>query len=213
MDAAWIVGLAASPWLLPALFALVVGDAFLVVLPSETAVVALGALAATTGDPALGATVAVAAVGAVVGDGLCYLMGRRIGLDRWRWQRRARVAAALERARLGVHRRTAVLVFTARYVPFARIAVNLAAGAGRVPLRRYLPLSLAAGIAWAGYNVTIGAVVGSALPESPLLAVAVSIPIAIILGLVVDRVVTGLDARRSPSPDDEPEATPPRDRR
>ncbi|MBT2500505.1 DedA family protein [Agromyces sp. ISL-38] len=208
MDAAWIIGLAASPWLLPALFALVVGDAFLVVLPSETAVVALGALAATTGDPAVGATISVAAAGAVVGDGLCYLVGRRIGVDRWRWQRQARVAAAIERATLGVRRRTAVLVFTARYVPFARIAVNIAAGAGRVPLRRYLPLSLAAGIAWAGYNVTIGAVVGSALPENPLLAVVVSVPIAIVLGLLVDRVVSGLDARRRPSPDDEPEALP-----
>ena len=159
--------LAASPWLLPALFALVVGDAFLVVLPSETVVVALGALSATTGAPALAAIIPVAAAGAVVGDGLCYLIGRRIGLDRWRWQREGRIGAALDRVRESVHRRTAVLVFTARYVPFARIAVNLAAGAGRVPLRRYLPLSFAAGVAWACYNVAIGAVVGSALRDSP----------------------------------------------
>jgi membrane-associated protein len=209
MDDAWIDGLAASPWLLPALFGLVVGDAFLVILPSETVVVALGALSATTGAPALAVIIPVAAAGAVIGDGLCYLIGRRIGLDRWRWQREGRVGAALERVRRSVHRRTAVLVFTARYVPFARIAVNLAAGAGRVPLRRYLPLSFAAGVAWACYNVAIGAVVGSALRDSPLLAVAVSIPIAIVLGLVVDRVVAGLDARRTPSPDGEPEATPP----
>lgn len=213
MDDAWIAGLAASPWLLPALFGLVVGDAFLVILPSETAVVALGAVSATTGAPAIGAIIPVAAAGAVLGDTLCYLIGRRIGLDRWRWQRVGRVAAALERVREGVHRRTAVLVFTARYVPFARIAVNLAAGAGRVPLRRYLPISFAAGIAWAGFNVGIGAVVGSAFHESPLPAVAISIPVAIVLGLVVDRVVAGLDARRAPSPDDEPEATPPPSRR
>jgi len=213
VDDAWIDGLAASPWLLPALFGLVVGDAFLVILPSETAVVALGAVSAATGAPAIGAIIPVAAAGAVVGDTLCYLIGRRIGLDRWRWQRVGRVAAALERVREGVHRRTAVLVFTARYVPFARIAVNLAAGAGRVPLRRYLPLSLAAGVAWAGYNVAIGAIVGSAIRDAPLMAVGISIPIAIALGLVIDRVVAGLDARRTSSPDDEPEATPPSSRR
>lgn len=213
MDDGWIAGLAASPWLLPALFGLVVGDAFLVVLPSETAVVALGALSTTTGAPAIGVVIPVAAAGAIVGDALCYLIGRRIGLDRWRWQREGRIGVAIERARDGVHRRTAVLVFTARYVPFARIAVNLAAGAGRVPLRRYLPISFAAGIAWAGYNVGIGAVVGSAFQESPLVAVAISIPIAIVLGLVVDRVVAGLDARWAPSPDDESGATPPPDRR
>jgi len=100
-----------------------------------------------------------------------------------------------------VDRRTAVLVFTARYVPFARIAVNLAAGAGRVLLRRYLPLSLAAGIAWALYNVGVGAIVGSAFRDTPLVAVAVSIPVAIGLGLLVDRIVAGLDARTASSPD------------
>ncbi|MFC9560406.1 DedA family protein [Agromyces sp. NPDC056965] len=197
MDDAWLVSLAASPWLLPALFALVVGDAFLVVLPSETLVVALGALAATTGSPALWQVVPVAAAGAIVGDGLCYLIGRRVGLDRWRWQRTGRTAAAIERVRVAVHRRTALLVFTARYVPFARIAVNLAAGAGRVPLRRYLPLSAAAGIAWAAYNVAIGAIIGSMLRDSPLLAIAVSIPIAVALGLLVDRAIVRLDRRRA----------------
>ena len=124
---------------IPVLFALVVGDAFLVVLPSETAVVALGALSAATGSPPWWLIIPVAAAGAVIGDALCYLIGRRVGLDRWRWQREGRTGAAIERVRIALHRRTAVLVFTARYVPFARIAVNLAAGAGRVPLRRYLP--------------------------------------------------------------------------
>lgn len=131
----------------------------------------------------------VAAIGAVVGDGLCYLIGRRVGLERWRWQRRGRIAAALGAARASVHRRTAVLVFTARYVPFARIAVNLAAGAGRVPPRRYLPLSAAAGVAWAGYNVAVGAIVGTAVGDAPLLAVAISIPLAMALGLLVDRLL------------------------
>ncbi|GAA1747675.1 DedA family protein [Agromyces humatus] len=190
MDEAWIEGVAASPWLVPTLFALVVGDAFLVVLPSETAVVALGALGTATGAPSWWLIIPVAAAGAVVGDALCYLIGRRVGLDRWRWQREGRVGAAIARVRRAVHRRTAVLVFTARYVPFARIAVNLAAGAGRVPLRRYLPLSAAAGLAWACYNVAIGAVIGSAFSDNPILAVAISIPLAIMLGLLVDRLIT-----------------------
>lgn len=210
MDDAWLVSLAASPWLLPAVFALVVGDAFLVVLPSEALVVALGALAATTGSPALWQIVPVAAAGAVVGDGLCYLIGRRVGLDRWRWQHTGRIAAAIERVRAAVHRRTALLVFTARYVPFARIAVNLAAGAGRVPLRRYLPLSASAGLAWACFNVAIGAIVGGVLPDSPLLAIAISIPIAVTVGLVVDRLVAGLDARRASRLAESAEARPDR---
>ncbi|GAA1945274.1 DedA family protein [Agromyces allii] len=199
--------IAASSWVLPVLFAFVVGDAFLVVLPSETLVVALGALAASTGSPSLWAVVPVAAAGAVVGDLCCYLIGRRVGLDRWAWQRRGGVGRALERARDTVHRRTAVLVFTARYVPFARIAVNLAAGAGGVPLRRYLPLSLAAGVAWACYNVGIGALIGAAFGDQPLLATLVSIPVAIVLGLGVDRLIARVDAGRSARADS-PGSTP-----
>ncbi|GLU90419.1 DedA family protein [Agromyces sp. NBRC 114283] len=189
MSADALAQLAASPWLLPALFALVVGDAFLVVLPSETLVVALGALAATTGHPNPLLVIPVAALGAVLGDLACYGIGRAGGLERWTWQRKPRVAAAIERVRRTVGRRTAVLVFTARYVPFARIAVNLAAGAVRIPLGRYLPLSAAAGLAWAVFNTAMGAVVGAAFADQPLLALAISVPVAILAGLAVDALV------------------------
>jgi len=196
VDAAVVVELVSSPWLLPALLALVVGDAFLVVLPSETLVVALGAAWASTGSPALLPVVLVAAVGAVIGDGLCFAIGRRVGLDRWKWQRTGAVGRALDRVRGAILTRTAVLVFTARYVPFARIAVNLAAGASGLPVRRFLPLSAAAGLAWAVYNVTVGAVVGAALAETPVLAIVLSVVVAIGLGLAVDALVARAVRRR-----------------
>jgi membrane protein DedA with SNARE-associated domain len=185
MDAGWLVGLAESPWLLPALFLLVVRDAFLVVLPSETLVVTLGALWGSTGSPPIVAIVPVAAVGAVVGDLLCFLIGRRVGLGRWEGGD-SRLARAIVRARATVLRRPASLVFTARYIPFARIAVNLAAGASGLPLRRFAPLSAAAGVAWACYNTAVGALFGTVLAEVPLVAVAVSIVVAITLGVLVD---------------------------
>jgi len=191
-----VLDLASSPWLYPLVFALVVGDAFLVVLPSETVVVALGALAGATGTPWPAVLVPVAAVGAVTGDLLCFLIGRRVGLDRWAWQRRGRVAAALGRAQRTVERRTAVLIFTARYIPFARIAVNLSAGASGIPLGRFLPLSAAAGLGWAIYNVAIGAGFGAALRDQPVLAIVLSVAVAITLGVIADVVIGRLTARR-----------------
>ena len=189
MDDSWLTALALSPWLLPALFLLVVGDAFLVVLPSETVVVALAALAGATGSPPLAPIVAVAAAGAIVGDALCFAIGRRAGTHRWRWQRMRPVRAAIDRARHAVLTRPAVLIFTARYVPFARIAVNLTAGASGLPVRRFLPLSAAAGVAWALYNTVVGAFFGAVLAELPLLAVAISVVVAIGLGLAIDTIV------------------------
>lgn len=196
-----LLDLASSPWVYPALLLLVVADAFLVVLPSETVVVALGALAAATGAPSVLLLLPVVAVGAMVGDSLCYLIGRRIGIDRWRWQRRGPVAAALARVRTTVLTRPAVLIFTARYIPYARIAVNLSAGAVGLPARRFLPLTAIAGTAWAVYNLAVGALFGRVLAETPLLAVAISVVVAITLGIVVDLVVQRIAARRAtPAP-------------
>ena len=85
--------------------------------------------------------------------------------------------------------RPAALIFTARYIPFARIAVNLAAGASGLPLRRFLPLSAAAGLAWAIYNTVVGAAFGAVLSDLPVLAVVVSIAVAVTLGILVDTLV------------------------
>ena len=71
----------------------------------------------------------VAAVGAVVGR-LPVLPDRTPGRHRPLGAGSAapRIAPALARTRATVLKRPAVLIFTARYIPFARIAVNLSAG-------------------------------------------------------------------------------------
>ena len=109
----------------------------LVVVPGEAAVTAFAALSVSTGEPGLGAVIVVATVAAVLGDAACYLVGRTIGLERWRWMRTRRVRAALAWARARLEQRAALVLFTARFVPFARLAVNLTAGATKVGAPRY----------------------------------------------------------------------------
>jgi len=191
----WIEQAGQGPWLYLVLFALVVADAFLVVLPSETVVVALGSLALSTGSPNIWLVLPIAALGAIIGDHLCFLIGRRIGVTRFRWMRLGRVQAAIERVRGTLHRRAASVILTARYIPFARIAVNLTAGATGFPYRRFLPLTAIAGVCWAGYNCVIGAVFGTWLSAYPIVAVVVSVAVAIALGIAIDAVVGRLSAR------------------
>lgn len=193
----WMTDLAGSPLLFPALFLLTVGDAFLVILPSETVVVALGAISVATGAPPIVPLLLVAAVAAMTGDVLCFLIGRFVGVSRFRWMRGPRVSGAIERAGQALHRRAAVAILTARYIPFARIAVNLAAGASGLPMRRYLPLTAMAGVAWALYNVGIGALFGGILPGQPIVAVLVSVAVAVTVGLVIDRIGAVADRRRA----------------
>lgn len=195
MDESWLEAVAASPWLYPIVFLLIVGDAFLVVLPGETTVVALAALSGSVGSPALGALLPIAAAAAVLGDALLFTIGRRVGFERWRWQRTAPVQRAIGRVRGVVATRPAVLIFTARYIPFARIAVNLTAGASGLSYRRFLPLSVAAGISWALYNGAVGLFFGTVLADRPVIAVLAAVIVAIVVGLTIDAVVSRI-ARR-----------------
>ena len=54
-------------------------DVLFPVLPSETAIVALGVATAGSADPRLVVLVMLAAFGAFVGDNACYLIGRHFG--------------------------------------------------------------------------------------------------------------------------------------
>lgn len=200
-----LADLAHGPWALPALFALVALDALLVVVPGEAAVTALGALATATGSPPLLAVIVVAAGAAVTGDAIWYTTGRVVGLHRWRWMRSPRAQLAFAWAARRLHRRAALIVFTARFIPFARIAVTLTAGATRMPIARFAGVSLAASALWATYQAVIGGVVGALLPGSPLLAVVVSVALAVGLGFGIDLV---LARRRGPDDaDDAPRRT------
>ena len=185
-----LAGLATGPWVLPLLFVLVFGDAFLIVVPGEAAVTGIAALSVVHGEPPLAAVVVVAAVAAFAGDAACYAIGRTIGVERWRWMRAPRVVALRTWAKRRLARSTAAIVFTARFIPFARIAVNLTAGAERLAAPRYLGLCALAALAWATYQSLIGAAVARLLPEYPVAAVLISIGVALAIGWALDVVLT-----------------------
>lgn len=181
-----LVELLTGPWGLVLMCVLVLGDAFLVVVPGEIAVTALGALAVTAGSPPLWTVITLAGAAAWCGDLLCYLVGRQVGTTRWRWMRSPRVAAALEWAAGRLRTGTATVLFTARFVPFARLAVNLTAGATRVPLGAYAPLAALAALGWSAYQAAIGATVAALLPGGAIVAVPVSIAVALAVGALID---------------------------
>ncbi len=189
-----------GPWALLVMSLLVLGDAFLVVIPGEIAVTALGAASVASGAPPLWAVIACAAGAAAAGDASCYLLGRAVGTERWRWMRGARVQSALSWARHRLDGGLATVLFTARFVPFARLAINLVAGASRVHPPRYLVLVGVAAAGWAAYQASVGAAIAAILPGGPFVAIPVSVVIAIGLGLLIDLVVRrrGQDLADSP---------------
>ena len=190
--------IATSPWVYAVVFLLTVLDAFFVIVPSETVVVALGALALSTGSPQLGVLIPVAAAAAILGDSLTYWLGRVVGLRRFAWMRRPRVIRILKWAGRSLDERAAAVLLTARFVPFGRVAVNLTAGASNFRYPRFLALTAIAGVCWATYTSVVGALFGAWFDGNPLLAVVVSVIVALTLGVVVDRVTARIAAVRSP---------------
>lgn len=198
-----------SPWLYLVMFATAVIDGFFPPIPSETVLVAAAAVAAATGQTNLVLLAGVAAAGALIGDNIAYALGRALGTTRFRWMRRPRVAAAFDRARTALQRGGTGLILGARYIPVGRVAVNMSAGALGYPWCRFLPISGLAAVTWAGYSAGIGFLAGRWLESQPLLGAVIGIAVALVIGVVVDRVAAARRSRGArAAPDDgcEPDA-------
>lgn len=182
----WIFSLALSPWAYVVLAGLLIIDGFFPFVPGETAVVTFATLGVTGHGPAPVAVFLVASGATMIGDGIAYLIGRRFGLARWPWMQRPRVLSMLSWATRGLIRRPAVFLISAKFVPIARVAVTITAGAGGLTLRRYLPISCAASVIYTGYHVVVAVAAGSAFAASPLLAAVVAIGTVIVLGGAIE---------------------------
>ena len=173
-------------WVIPmvSLFCLI--DGFFLFLPSETAIVALASISLRTGSPNIWLLILGATIGAMIGDNIAYFMGSKLGTTRFKWMRRPRGAQAFSWAGRELEKRGAILIFTARYIPVGRIAVNFTAGATHFPWRRFVVLDGIAVVTWAGYSVAVGTFAGRWVHHNPLLGVGIAIAFAIVIGFIVD---------------------------
>lgn len=190
----------ASPWLYLVLFAVTIVDGFFPPVPSETVLVAAAAVAVSTGALWMLAPLGlIAAVGAAIGDNIAFALGRRIGTRRFAWMRRPRVEAAFAHAEAALDKRSAALILGARYIPVGRVAVNMSAGALGFAWRRFLPLSVIAGVSWSALSLVIGLLAGSWIADQPVLSAGLGVAVALAVGLAIDR-VTAARRRRAAVP-------------
>jgi membrane-associated protein len=139
-------------------------DALIPVLPTETAVIALGVATAGSADARIGLLVTLAAFGAFLGDNAAYLLGRRFGpaVDRrlLAGERGARRRAWAQESldRFGIR-----IIIACRFIPGGRTAVTLTGGLIGYPRRRFVTGTAIAGIVWACYAFFLGRLGGEAL--------------------------------------------------
>ena len=195
----FILSSVGSPWVYVGLFACCLIDGFFPPVPSESLVVALASLAAGGAGANIWLVIPAAALGAFLGDNLAYLLGRWIGTERFAWMRRPKMRRSFAWARYELDKRSVSLILVARFIPVGRVVVNLTAGATGFPRRRFVSLTAISGVVWAAYSVAIGAIAGVWFTEHHLLGVVVGVSGALVLGIIVDRIISLVRSTTAPA--------------
>ncbi|WP_269936455.1 DedA family protein [Arthrobacter sp. HY1533] len=191
-----LLAAAEQPWIYAAVALACLIDGFFPPIPSEAIVVGLASLGASQGGHGLWLLLLTAVLGAFAGDNLAYLLGRGMGTARFKWMRRPLMQRAFSQAGRELKLRPVSMLLVARFVPVARVAVNLTAGATGYRYRRFAAVSALSATLWGAYSVGIGALAGAWLQEYPVWGLVIAIVVAGALGLFIDKVAAALRGRR-----------------
>lgn len=162
-------------------------DALIPVLPSETAVIALGVATAGSTDPRIAVLVGLAAVGAFLGDNAAYLVGRRFGPA---VSRRVFAGERGKRRRDWAQRSLAEygtrIIVACRFIPGGRTAVTLTCGLIGYPRRSFMLGTALAGILWASYAFLLGRIGGQAFEGRPWAGLLVGLGLTVAVSGVIE---------------------------
>lgn len=178
--------LSSSPWTYALVLSFAAFDALLPFVPSETAAIAAGVLAAA-GDLNLALVVAAAGAGAFIGDTSSYVVGRTAGnaavnrlfgrgggLERLAWAGRV------------LETRGSYLIVVGRFVPGGRTAVTLTSGLTRMRLRRFVAAAAVAAALWASFASGLGYLGGTAFEDEPWRGLVAALSLAALIVVAVE---------------------------
>ncbi|MFI5712538.1 DedA family protein [Kribbella sp. NPDC051620] len=182
-----LLGIAmASHWLILVLFVAATVDAVFPVVPSEGLVVTAG-MAAAAGHQNLLLVIVAAMVGSVIGESLCYFLGRGSGPALHRWMRRQEKRQRIfEKVSTALHSRGGLILMTVRYIPGARMVATLTAGATAYSFRKFILFTIAGVTIAYTYVALLGYLGGDAFAHDSLKALAFSLGLAFTIGLVIE---------------------------
>ncbi len=168
-------------------FAMPLLDAILPIVPSETAIIALGVATAGSADPRIALIVGLAALGAFLGDNLSYLLGKRFAPAVTRRffssPKGAYRRAWAEHALTGFGGR---LILVCRFIPGGRTAVTLTCGIVSYRRRSFVTAVAIAALLWASYAFMVGRLGGKAFEQRPWIGFLLALGIALGISALVE---------------------------
>lgn len=197
----FILGATTSVWAYALLVVLILGDALIPAVPSESVVISMASLLVNGHRGLLPVLFLVAAGAAWCGDNIAYSIGRSRWLSGSSLWRRPRIAGPFAWTRQELFRRGATFIVVGRFIPGVRIVINLVCGVVGYSRRRYMKVVVASSSLWALYCVLVGTLAGAWFRDNPLVGILVAIGAGMLLGPIIDWLLRRTVLRGSPDQD------------
>ena len=197
-----LTALATPAWIYLALFALLMVDAMIPVVPIQAIMITAGALT-VYGRLNLPAVLAAGALGMFAGDSLAFVLGRTAGHSGKTWlsdklnalrsrfgpksddngdHEPSKTRRAAERFTRGLREPGPLVLLLCRFVPGGRMAAGYHAGRSDYPIKLFVMYGGGAAIAWATYGGLVGHIGGTAVTQSAWRLFSIAATAAVVFG-------------------------------
>ena len=183
----FVLSLVGSPWLSPVFGLVIAVSAAIPPVPSSALIVALGAVNAHSGHPALILLIVAGTAGSVLGDHVMYLLGRGSRFTQWPLLRSPATQRRVEKLEAKLESGGLYFAVLARFIPLGRTLIALVSGSTRLDLKEWLARTTGAGTIWTAYSLAFGWLTARWIPLPLWAAVAIAVGGALLLGAIISR--------------------------
>ena len=188
------------PIFYPLVSLLIIGDALIPLIPSETVINLAAAFSASQGVPSVWGLIVAAAIGGIIGDNLCFALGGRLIGVVERLDPESKAGQRIGWVRRNMKRAAGVTILVARFLPWARWIATIVLASVRYNWFAFFIYDTIGVVLWAALSIGMGYVGGSLLSNFPLLAMLAGVLLGSIVGLIIQRIQARLfewhDVRR-----------------
>ena len=188
----FVLSLVGSPWLYPVFGLVIAVSAAIPPVPSSALIVALGAVNAHSGHPALILLILAGTAGSVLGDHVMYLLGRGSRFTEWPLLRSPATQRRVEKLEAKLESGGLYFAVLARFIPLGRTLIALVSGSTRLDLKEWLARTTGAGTIWTAYSLAFGWLTARWIPLPLWAAVAIAVGGSLLLGAIISRVADRL---------------------
>lgn len=175
------------PIFYPLVSLLIVGDALIPMIPSETVINLAAAFSASQGVPNLWGLIVAAVIGGIIGDNLCFAFGGKLIGYVERLDPESKSGQAIEWVRRNMKRSAGVTIIVGRFIPWARWMATIILASVRYNWFAFVFYDTIGVIIWALLSAGMGYIGGSLLSQYPILAMIAGVLLGSLVGLLIQR--------------------------